>query len=93
MYIPTPIDTSDVVLPEELEQLIEELARNVHDIWALGRIRDSWQYGPVKDSVAKTTPLLVPYELLPEEEKDYDRNTVRGTIEAILKLNYEIRKK
>lgn len=30
-YIPKPIDTSDVELSDELKQLVEQLARNVHD--------------------------------------------------------------
>lgn len=31
-YIPQPLDTSDVELSEELQQLVEQLAKNVHDI-------------------------------------------------------------
>ena len=32
-YTPVPIDTSDVQLPEELLELAEQLAENVHDIF------------------------------------------------------------
>ena len=31
-YIPQPIDTKGVVLPEELNALAEEIAKNVHEV-------------------------------------------------------------
>ena len=91
MYRPNPIDTGGIELPEGLEQLTELIAENVHDIWAAGRIAEGWTYGETKDSVRKTTPLLIPYESLSESEKAYDRNTALETIRLILKLGYEIR--
>ena len=90
MYRPKPIDTGDVTLPEELDALTELIAANVHDVWAAGRIEEGWTYGPVKDDRTKTTPLLIPYEALPESEKDYDRNTATETLKVILKMGYVI---
>ena len=90
MYRPKPIDTGDVTLPEELDTLTELIAANVHDVWAAGRIEEGWTYGPVKDDRTKTTPLLIPYESLPESEKDYDRNTATETLKVILKMGYVI---
>lgn len=92
MYKPKPIDTSDIKLPEELLQLTERIAANVHDVWACGRISEGWIYGEVKDPEKKTTPLLVPYDELPESEKDYDRNTALETLKVVLSLNYSITK-
>ena len=37
-YDPKPLDTSDVILPEELLALTEQIASNVHDVWAVGRM-------------------------------------------------------
>ena len=39
---PIPVNTSDIVLPEELLMLTEKIAENVHDLWAVGRIYDGW---------------------------------------------------
>ena len=36
-YIPTPIDLSDVVLAEDLNELLEAMAENAHDVWAVER--------------------------------------------------------
>ena len=33
-YIPQPIDTSDVKLPEEFSLLVEQISKNVHEVWA-----------------------------------------------------------
>lgn len=91
MYIPEPVDTSDVTLPESLVALTEKIAENVHDVWARQRIREGWVYGPERSTEHKTTPCLVPYGDLPEEEKAYDRSTAMETLKLILKLGYEIR--
>ena len=75
MFNPKPIDTKDIVLSPELKELTEKIAENVHDVWAKNRINEGWKYGEKRDDIKKETPCLVPYEELPEIEKDYDRNT------------------
>lgn len=90
MYNPKPIDTSDIELPGELLALTEQIAENVHDVWAASRISEGWTYGTSKDVEQKKTPLLVPYNELPESEKDYDRNTALETLKLIIKLGYNI---
>lgn len=92
MYEPKPVDTSNIEITEDLIQLTELIAENVHDVWALGRMEEGWQYGEQKDESKKTTPCLVPYSELPESEKEYDRNTALETIKLILKLGYRIEK-
>lgn len=90
MYEPKPIDTSGVILPEELLRLTEKLAENTHDVWAETRIAQGWTYGPVRDDFKKTHPCLVPYEELPDSEKEYDRSTSLETIRLVLRLGYRI---
>lgn len=89
-YLPSPVDTGDVHLPDYLECLTEKMARNVHEVWAEGRMKEGWRYGPVRDDAAKTHPCLVSYEELPESEREYDRQTAVQTLKLILKLGYNI---
>lgn len=89
-YNPKPIDLSDVTLDSSLESLVEALAENVHDTWAKGRMDDGWTYGPVRDDSKKHHPCLVPYNELPESEKEYDRNTAISTLKFIVKKGYGI---
>ena len=42
-YTPQPLDTSDIKLPVELEQLVEQMSKNVHDVWAETRLVHGWQ--------------------------------------------------
>ena len=89
-YKPQPIDTSDIILPGNLMALAEELAKNVHEVWAETRIKQGWKFGEQRNDELKTHPCLVPYEDLPEEEKEYDRNTSIGTLKLIMKLGFKI---
>ena len=93
MYQPNPVDTTGVELPRELLELTEEIAENVHEIWARGRVAEGWTYGPARDDEKKTTPCLVPYDELPDSEKEYDRNTALETIRLIISLGYEVKRK
>ena len=92
MYKPQPIDTKDINLPEELLELTEKIAENVHEVWALGRVDEGWTYGEQRDDVKKQTPCLVAYSELPESEKDFDRKTALETLKTIVALGYKITK-
>ena len=92
-YRPAPMDTAEVVLPKALQELTEQMARNVHEVWAQTRIAQVWSYGPERDDDAKKHPCLIPYEELPEAEREYDRNTAVETIRLILKLGFTIERK
>lgn len=91
-YLPQPMDTSDVRLPEELLPLIEQMAKNVHEVWAKNRMDQGWTYGIERNDVLKHHPCLIPYEELPEVEKAYDRDTAVSTLKLISKLGFKITK-
>ena len=89
-YIPQPVDTTDVQLPEELNGLIEQISKNVHEVWAQNRMSQYWTYGPQRNDTLRQHPGLRPYEELSEEEKSYDRNTAMSTLKLIHKLGFKI---
>jgi len=91
-YEPRPIDTSRVKLTDGILELTELLARNAHDIWARQRLADGWRYGPRRDDARKEHPSLVPYEELPESEKEYDRSTALETLKAMIARGYRVEK-
>ena len=91
-YIPNPMVTGHIQLPKELEYLVEEMAKNVHEVWSKTRIEQGWTYGKKRDDVLKQHPCLVSYEELPEEEKVYDRNSSVETLKLIMKLGFKISK-
>lgn len=92
-YTPTPLDTSNIELPPELLPLTEEMAKNVHEVWAKNRMDEGWTYGPLRDDEAKKHPSLVPYDHLSETEKELDRATSQETLKLILKSGFTISKR
>ena len=92
-YDPKPVDTSAVVLPDDLRLLTEHLAENAHDVWARRKIADGWTWGPTADAAAKKHPDLVAYGQLAEAQKAYDRDAALETIKLILSLGYAIQKR
>ena len=92
-YLPTPIDTSNIILPASILEASERLAENTHEVWAAQRISEGWKYGLERNEKNKTHPCLVPYSELPDAEKEYDRNTSIEALKVLLALGYEILKK
>lgn len=89
-YEPRPIDTEGVEIAPEILELTERLAEHAHDLWAARRLAEGWTFGPEKRGDVKQTPLLVPYDQLPESEKQYDRDLAMETLKAILALGFRI---
>ena len=89
-YVPQTMDTSYIQLPKELDELIELMSRNVHEVWAQSRMDQGWTYGDSRNDELKHHPCLIPYEDLPEVEKAYDRDTALGTLKLITKLGFKI---
>lgn len=89
-YVPQPMDTSDIRLPEELDGLIEQMAKNVHEVWAQSRMDQGWVFGEERSDSLKQHPCLIPYDELPEVEKAYDRDTALETLKLISKLGFKI---
>lgn len=91
-YTPDPIDTDGIKLPKALDELTEQMARNVHDVWAKGRIDEGWRYGEHRDDQLKEHPGLVSYDELSESEREYDRKTAIQTLKLIFKLGFRVSK-
>ncbi len=91
-YQPNPINTSQIKIDKEESQLAECLAKNTHEIWVKQKIKDGWKYGPNRDNHLKLHPYLIPYEQLPDQEKEHDYLTAIESIKALLALGYKIEK-
>lgn len=92
-YNPQPIDLDDVELTLDLIDLREAIAENAHEVWADQRQEEGWTYGPERNDHKKQHPDMVPYSMLPESEKEYDRRMAFDTIKLMKKLGYDIVKR
>ena len=77
-----------MTLNEDQRRIVEQLAANTHEVWAAKRIAEGWKIGSQRDDSAKTHPCLVPYDELPESEKDYDRDVVEQVLKAAIALGF-----
>lgn len=88
---PDPVDTGNIELSPELQGLVEQIAGNVHDVWARTRLEEGWIWGPDRNDQRKTHPCLIPYSDLPESEKDVDRKMATEVLKLVIKFGYRIR--
>jgi len=94
-YNPQPMDLSAISLNEELEELIEMISSQVHDVWALDKKRKvpGIRYAPANEDGSdkeNCSHFLLPYEMLSEEDKDNDRKMVLQTIKLLKRLGYRL---
>ncbi len=60
---------------ESVRHAIENVGadgRSQHEQWRVQKEHDGWRFGPLKDAAAKTHPLMIPYEALPDWERRKD---------------------
>ena len=92
-YYPHPLNLDDVPIEPELLELREAIAENAHEVWAKTRKDQGWSYGPERDDTKKLHPDMLPYNLLPESEKEYDRLMAINTIKLVKKLGWDLKKR
>jgi len=69
---------------------VEMLAEMEHARWNRERLMDGWVWGEKRDVLKKVSPYLVSWADLPEEVKEWDRETVRKIPEFLAEVGLEI---
>jgi len=68
---------------------IENMARVEHIRWCWDKILNGWFFGKIRDDRKKLHPSIIPYDELPEPEKDKDRELVRLIPALLHDIDYE----
>uniref|UniRef100_T1JNF8 Ryanodine receptor n=1 Tax=Strigamia maritima TaxID=126957 RepID=T1JNF8_STRMM len=89
-FVPIPVDTAGVALPNHIENIREKLAENIHELWAMNKIDAGWSFGEKRDDYKKKHPCLTSFEKLPMAEKRYDNTLAIQTLKTVLALGYHI---
>ena len=87
-YKPAPLDLSAIELSPKMEELVDLLAENTHNLWAKERIGQGWTYGLNEDSERRRSPHLLPYVYVDEAIKVANRNTASETVRTLLVYGY-----
>ncbi len=68
---------------------VELMARMEHDRFVEERRSQGWKSGP-RDAKRKTSPYLVPWEELPEDVRELDRDQVRGLPAFLARAGFQL---
>lgn len=69
---------------------LEKLSEMEHARWNTERALEGWTYGPVKSEADKRSPYLVPWDELPSDARDYDRQMVAALPGILADVGYRI---
>ena len=87
-YKPAPLDLSAIELSQKMEELVDLLSENTHNLWAKERIGQGWTYGLNEDPDCRRSPHLLPYQYVDEAIKIANRNTASETVRTLLVYGY-----
>ena len=87
-----PVSDRKIVLMGFTEGEVDLMAELEHERWNRERLAEGWQFGPERNVEKKISPHLVPWPELPDEIKEYDRETVRGIPQLLAEVHIEIRR-
>lgn len=68
--------------------ILEKLARFHHQLFCQQMEEKGYQYGPTTDEEQKTHSALLPWEELPEHEKEQNRSAVRDIPQKLSRIGY-----
>ncbi|XP_050555799.1 ryanodine receptor isoform X12 [Spodoptera frugiperda] len=89
-YKPAPLDLSAVTLTPKMDELVDQLAENTHNLWARERIQQGWTYGLNEDPDMHRSPHLVPYPKVDDAIKKANRDTASETVRTLLVYGYNL---
>ncbi|HEY60286.1 MAG TPA: ATPase [Anaerolineae bacterium] len=89
------VDAADFLsIVQEIElkgELLENLAKATHEIYCEELKTNGYSYGPHTDEEKKLHSSLLPYDQLPDEEKEQNRNYVRHISTKLNQAGYVMR--
>jgi len=89
-YALEPLTEWDAQLAAFSPEEVDKLAELEHERWRQERLADGWSWGPERDYGEQTHPDLVPWERLPEAEREVDRDAVRALPSSLAKAGFRV---
>jgi hypothetical protein len=87
----TDWQAADLVFNEKEEpDEVEAMACLEHELWCQEMLADGWQPGPERSKKDKTNPDLVPWDKLPADEIDKNKNFIRHLPRVLAQAGFQI---
>jgi hypothetical protein len=84
-----PLHDMSAAAFEFTDKEFETLAIAEHKRWVTERLKAGWRLGP-RDIEQKTSPYLIPFEELPDDIADLDRDVVRQIPDALALVDLKV---
>ena len=82
--------TGDVSAGEAIDDRIEVLARLEHERWCRERRGEGWTYGESRDDLQRRHPALRPWDELPSEVQEHNREEIRALPDVLSDSGFEL---
>jgi hypothetical protein len=89
-YVMIPARSNEPAEFPKGEEDLERLSIMEHERWMNTKLQAGWQYAKETNKPAKEHHALLPWEDLPEEEKDKDRDLVRAIPRLLTEIGYTV---
>jgi hypothetical protein len=85
-FKPVALSIDAVMADPRLRRAVDQVAESIHDAWAATRLSQGWEHGQATDRSEKRHASLVPYDELPEAEKEIDRLVAATVVAKLVQL-------
>ncbi len=89
-YVMIPARSNEPAEFPKGEEDLELLSRMEHERWMKAKLKAGWAYAPETNKPKKHHSALIPWEDLPENEKDKDRNLIRAIPRLLTEIGYTV---
>ncbi|MCJ7716792.1 MAG: NAD-binding protein [Anaerolineales bacterium] len=87
-------DAENLAFQENIpgDDQVSLMARMEHENWCQGKMQEGWEYGQKKNSRIKHNPNLLPWDDLPEIEKEKNKKYIRDLPKLLARAGFQIEK-
>jgi hypothetical protein len=90
-YVISPLADWDMPAASLTGEQIEAISRLEHQFWCEDMRKDGWTYAPPpRDAIRKKHPDLVDWEVLPEQEKEKNRNMACNITAFLAQAGFQV---
>ncbi|VUZ49839.1 unnamed protein product, partial [Hymenolepis diminuta] len=90
VFVPVPISTDKIHLPNVVERIRDKLAENLHELWSMRKIEQGWVFGERRDEARRRHPCLCAFDKLQQQERLYNVTMALENLKTIFSLRYNI---
>ncbi|KAL5105243.1 Ryanodine receptor 2 [Taenia crassiceps] len=90
VFVPVPISTDKIHLPNVVERIRDKLAENLHELWSMRKIEQGWVFGERRDESRRRHPCLCAFDKLQQQERQYNVTMALENLKTIFALRYNI---